>query len=203
MIFKQIFLRHSWTCEDAESSTSFGRTIVQSTSTAVSTSTFEPSRFSDPVDFSSETFPTFTPSSGTSRRNSKQSEKGPPLPPPRAPTTKLSATLDSEKLHGRSASLGAYQSGINDVYFPAYDKNLVIAHDNAPDDELPVVPPALPLYTPQALTQKIKNYPNNHDLPAPPPPDMLLYDTLKNMSHPRKLNLDQGVFDLPPPPPTL
>ena len=226
--------RHSWTCEDDESSTSFGRTIIpvsqqdpslydtpRSSKPAEAAyrtpsspipvphsdpcSLYDTPRVSGPASRASSSP---TSSSGSSRRNSKLSDKGGPPPPPRrAPTTKLSTSNSYERPHARSASFGAFQGGINDVYFPTDDTTSNICHGNSPDDELPVVPPALPLYTPHVLTPKsngsITN-PNEVDLPAPPPPDVLLYDTLKNMrTHPRKANVDERNYDLPPPPPSL
>ena len=166
--------------------------------------------FTDGITSSSPPTPSAPTITGTLRKGSKEA-KAPP-PPRRAPTTKLSSNGDERDRSNSVTSFNRPQR--HDLSLPLQNDHLqregsnhVGMGDSSTDDELPVVPPPLPLCNPLVLSQKNEfqaNNPNHMDLPAPPPPDVLLCDTMKRMeSRQQNPSYDQGAYDFPPPPPTL
>ena len=146
-------------------------------------------------------------STATLRRVSKPGDNGPPPPPRRAPTTKL--THSNGVSRSRSSSTTSFHGDRPPALSFAVearqaDEVTSFVGDSSTDDELPTVPPPLPLYNPQTSVQNQVFNPNDMGLPAPPPPDVLLFDTMKRLeSQHRRANCDQDQCDFPPPPPTL
>ncbi|CAK8690635.1 unnamed protein product [Clavelina lepadiformis] len=218
--------RHSWNCEQEESSTNFGCSMSTAPSCSLVTppASLESMQFTDNIQCSIDSIPNSAstssiPSSSGGRRNSKGSDGMPPPPPPRRdPSTRLSESSENiVNSSSRKGSFGSFNPPISRSIQPNFslplkkpydrDSSVGMPTDSSPEDELPTIPPPLPLYTPQALTAK-NSHPvlDDMDLPAPPPPDVLLYNTLKNMgSMQRRRQQPQmdAYLDLPPPPPTL
>jgi len=157
-------------------------------------------RYSDSITATPSRAP--LPNHGTAsltRRSSRTADgMPPPPPPPRDPRTRLSGSTENVPAAGqpRKGSFSTFQSNRP----PLYENNTLpkrrsAAEANDADDDLPAIPPPLPLYTPRAVIERRKELARAESLP--PPPEELLYEvplSAEGRGH------DEGF---PPPPPTL
>ena len=151
------------------------------------------------------------------RSLSKRPSNPPPPPPRRSPSTKLTKSSHARK-ESVSSSNSQHSSCSSSSGRKELDQSNAIAPDSqfndsahlddingsSPEDELPVLPPRLPLYDPSVRNKQEfppTINPNLIDLPAPPPPPPPPTMLLDKQPIDSKIKSQDLEYNFPPPPP--